>query len=349
MIKHKNSRLLYAMMLLFIIPFSCTENKAEEANQHSAPMDENIALIEHADEEKVDVWIKGELFTSYRYSDEFKKPILYPIKTAQGKTVSRGFPLDPRPGESDDHPHQVGLWLNYGDVNGLDFWNHSDAIPEERKNSYGTIVHKEISGIRSGTDRAEMDVVMEWTDPEGDVLLLENTTFVFHGSGNTEEDTGFRIIDRFTRLEAPAQNISLTDNKEGMLGMRVTRELEHPDEHEAATGIYRSSEGLEGHDVWGTRARWMSLSGIIDESPVSVIVFDHPDNTGYPTYWHARGYGLFAANPLGMKEMSGGKEELNFSLAAGESAAFRYRIMITSGDEVLDEQIEEYWEKWLKL
>ena len=42
---------------------------------------------------------------------------------------SRGFPLEPRPGERVDHPHpQRGSWLNYGSVNGVDFWNNSTVV-----------------------------------------------------------------------------------------------------------------------------------------------------------------------------------------------------------------------------
>lgn len=342
------NRYLYALLILFFFSISCTKNQneiAQEPNETANGMDHSFTLIDNEDEKKIEVWIHGEHFTSYLYSDNFKKPILYPIKTSDGKLVSRGFPLAPRAGESQDHPHQAGLWLNYGDVDGLDFWNHSDAISEDMKESYGTIIHKEIVNIYSGDDKGELEVEMEWVNSEGDVLLFENTIFVFRAA-ESSENGGKRIIDRTTTLTAAGRDISLSDNKEGMLGLRVTRELEHPDEHEEATGIYRSSEGLEGNDVWGTRARWVSLSGLIEESPVSITIFDHPGNVGFPTYWHARGYGLFAANPLGMKDLSGGKEELNFSLSEGESVAFKYRIMISSGAEVLDEEPEEDWKKW---
>ena len=77
---------------------------------------------------RVDVTIDGKPFTSYIWPATLKKPVLYPLRTAKGTLVTRGFPLDPRKGERVDHPHHVGMWLNHGDVNGLDFWNNSDAI-----------------------------------------------------------------------------------------------------------------------------------------------------------------------------------------------------------------------------
>lgn len=330
-----------AGFVLVLVLSGCAEEQSGAEGAAAGPMDDpenlEVTLVHQEEEQKVDVLIGGEIFTSYLYADTYYKPILYPIQSAAGQTITRGFPIEPRPGESSDHPHQAGLWLNYGDVNGLDFWNHSDRIPEERKASYGTIFHEEIVSIESGDEAGTLDVVMHWMSPEDELLLVENTQFRFSGSENQ------RVIDRTTRLTAAEQDISLTDNKEGMIGIRMTRELEHPDEHDAATGIYRSSEGDEGNDVWGTRAKWMNLSGQVDGEPVSVAILDHPENVGYPTYWHARGYGLYAANPLGMREMSGGAEELDYQLAAGESITFRYRIIIYSGEEVGDDVIEGDW------
>lgn len=333
----------YTLAIICLLT-SCSNNRedtqAEEStvNQASMGIDQHITLTHQEDQNHVNVFVDGEHFTSYHYSDEFKKPILYPLITANGAVVTRGFPIKPREGEKEDHPHQVGLWLNYGDVNGLDFWNNSNAIPAERRNEYGTIHHKSINQMESGNERGELNVTKEWVNPEGEVLIIENTTYIFRGEAN------MRSIDRITNLRTSGDDISLKDNKEGMLGIRMARELEHPDELDEATGMYRSSEGHEGHDAWGTRAKWMSLSGEIDGDSVSVVILDHPENAGYPTYWHARGYGLFAANPLGMKEMSEGKEELNFVLDAEESITFKHRIIIYSGEKTDDSVIEMDWQ-----
>ena len=72
---------------------------------------------------------------------------------------------------------------------------------------------------------------------------------------------------------------------------------------------------------------------------MTLAILDHPKNVGFPTYWHARGYGLFAANPLGEKVFTEGKAELNFRLAAGQSTTFRYRVLILSRTATPD-QIE---------
>lgn len=346
--KHVNFKSNFLSVLLIVVLFSaCGENEENTEledptnSQTSMNLDQQINLIHQEDQKKVDVYFDGELFTAYHYTDQFKKPILYPLITANGATVTRGYPIEPRPGEREDHPHQVGIWLNYGDVNGLDFWNNSDARPAERSDEYGTIYHRSINKIESREEEGELNVSKEWVNSEGEVLLTENTTYIFRDNGDS------RSIDRITNLTAAGNDVSLKDNKEGMIGIRMARELEHPDEHDDATGIYRSSEGLEGNDVWGTRAKWVNLTGQIDGTPVSVALLDHPENVGYPTYWHARGYGLFAANPLGMKEMSGGEEELNFVLSAGDSITFKHRIIINSGEEIDNSEIDTEWEDFV--
>src|SRR5688500_15729407 len=144
----------------------------------AAPAGVELTVDEKA--RRVDVTVDGKPFTSYIWPERLKKPVLYPIRTAEGAVITRGYPLDPRPGERVDHPHHVGLWLNHGDVNGLDFWNNSDAIPAAKASKYGTIVHRQIKRTKNGSDRGELEVVLDWVTPDGKVLLREDTTFVFH-------------------------------------------------------------------------------------------------------------------------------------------------------------------------
>jgi len=309
-----------------------------------------IKLDSKPSEKKVDVLIDGKLFTSYIYPDNIKKPVLWPVVTDGGNEVTRQFPLKNKEGERVDHPHHVGIWLNYGDVNGLDFWNNSEAIPVEKADNYGTIYHKSVKSAKSGKGKATLVTTAEWKDNKGNKLLDETSEFTFSVDGKT------RIIDRATTLKAVNGKVDITDNKEGMFAIRVTRELELPatgkleltDSHGVVTevdasndglakGNYLSSEGIEGGDVWGTRAKWMELYGEVNGEKVAIVIFDHPSNPGYPTYWHARGYGLFAANTLGQNVFSKGKEKMNFSLEKGDEAVFRYRLAVFSGEPTVEE------------
>ncbi len=319
-----------------------------------------IQLVEKPAEKKVDVLIDNELFTSYIYPDNIKKPVLWPVVTAGGNEVTRQFPMKNKHGERVDHPHHIGIWLNYGDVNGLDFWNNSEAIPAKDADKYGTIYHEKVLKAKSGK-KGVLKTEAAWKDTKGKQLLDETTEFTFTTEGNA------RIIDRETTLKAVNGKVDITDNKEGMFAIRVTRALELPskgkvklvDSHGVVTeveasddnianGNYLSSEGIEGGDVWGKRAKWMKLYGTVEGEKVAIVIFDHHDNPGYPTYWHARGYGLFAANTLGQKIFSEGKEEMNLSIEIGKSATFKYRLAVFSGDpsaDELDKMAKEYQSK----
>ena len=310
----------------------------------------NIELKANEAEKKVDVLVDGELFTSYIYPENIMKPVLWPVMSPEGNMLTRSYPLKNKAGDRTDHPHHVGVWLNYGDVNGLDFWNNSEAIPEADADGYGTIYHQSIEKTESGKGKAQLVATALWKSPKDEVLLDEQTQFDFKAIDN------MRIIDRTTTLTAKV-DVAFTDNKEGMFAIRVARELELPSDKPTelmdsrgnvtkvekmdntdVKGNYRSSEGIEGGDVWGTRAKWMKLSSEINGEPVSLVIIDNPENPGYPTYWHARGYGLFAANTLGQKALSEGKEELNFSLKKGESVTFKYRLVV-AGEDVQDDQV----------
>ena len=289
---------------------------------------------------RVDITIDGKPFTSYIWPSTLKKPVLYPLRTAKGTLVTRGFPLDPRKGERIDHPHHVGLWLNHGDVNGLDFWNNSDAIKAADAPKMGTIYHRRIVDTKSGATQGELTVETAWMTPDNKQLIKETTRFIFRGGADS------RTIDRITTLTALDQKVVFKDSKEAMLGMRVRRELEQPAEkaevftdasgkatpvpvldNTGVTGKYISSEGKEGDAVWSTRGKWTLLGGSVDGEPVTLAILDHPSNVGYPTHWHARGYGLFAANPLGDKQFNE-PEEFNYTLEAGKSVTFKYRVLI---------------------
>src|SRR5256885_16604158 len=109
-----------------------------------------VTVTPNESSRRVDVAVGGQPFTSYVWPERLRKPVLYPIRSANGTLVTRGWPLDPRPGERTDHPHHVGLWLNHESVNGLDFWNNSDAIKPADAPKMGTILHRRIVSAKGG-------------------------------------------------------------------------------------------------------------------------------------------------------------------------------------------------------
>jgi hypothetical protein len=312
-----------------------------------------VTLTKDEAGKKVDIAIDGKLFTSYCWFDNVYKPVLYPVLTSAGTFITRGFPLNPREGELDDHRHQVGMWLNYGNVNGLDFWGNGSTGSKNPEG--GVIEHQTIEKMSGGIGEGVLVTRASWKGPSGNELLAEKTEFHFIAKGS------IRIIDRITTLTAINEPVVFKDTKEGMFAIRVARQLELPSNEDiklidakgnpgtvkamsniGVTGNYRSSESISGESVWGTRARWMNLSGIIGVEKISLVICDHPKNINYPTFWHARGYGLFSANPLGAADFTKGAEVLNFSIAKGQSATFRYRVIINSGEFLTDSLINAY-------
>lgn len=152
-------------------------------SQFSNAADKGVQVVADEAHRRVDITIDGKSFTSYIWPTSLKKPVLYPLITEDGVTVTRGYPLDPRPGERVDHPHHAGMWFNYGNVNGFDFWNNSDAIKPENRSKMGSIYQEKILSARSGPYRGELTVESEWITGTNQKILDETTRYVFTKRG----------------------------------------------------------------------------------------------------------------------------------------------------------------------
>jgi hypothetical protein len=345
-----NIKSFAVILLAAILVPSCGSNSSKKGSDGQKL---KVTLVDKSSERKVDVMVDGRLFTSFCWPGNVFKPVLFPVYTSEGTVITRGFPLAPREGESTDHAHHVGIWLNYGDVNGVDFWGNGSSGSLNPRG--GIIKHLNIEKMSDDSDEALIISNESWVDSTGNEMLSEKTEYHFSGKGSA------RIIDRITTLTATGGDMKFNDTKEGMFGIRVARQLQLPTQEDITlqekqggtttvkaqgagdiTGNYRSSEGITGEAVWGTRAKWMDLFGRIGDEVISITVCDHPDNPSYPTYWHARGYGLFSVNPFGAKDFTQGKELVNFAIPAGKSATFRYRVIVNSGADLTDAEINAF-------
>ncbi len=300
-------------------------------------------------DKKVEVFVDNKFFTAFIYPDNMEKQSLYPIIASSGKMITRGFPLQPRPFERTDHPHHVGMWFNFGDVNGLDFWNNSFAIPAAEKPKYGKIAFDKIISLNSKSGK--LIVSANWMDINKHVLLNEQTSYVFSGKGNT------RIIERITQLTAKNQ-VTFTENKEGLLGIRLDRAFEEPAtkpevfldakgfetlvpvlNNEGVNGVYRNAEGFKGGDVWGKRSKWVALRAVKEGEVITIVILDHPNNFNYPAWSHARGYGLFASNNIGGRAFDKNASPVKKVLAEGDQIVFKHKIII--GGDLSDAEINQ--------
>ena len=307
-------------------------------NSSQAAKKEKVEFKNNDSGKKVEVFVGGQFFTAYIYPGNMEKQSLYPIASASGKLITRGYPLNPRPFERTDHPHQVGLWFNFGNVNGLDFWNNSFAIKPEDKPKYGTIKFRKI--VSENPSKGMLVTQSDWVDVNDKVLLNEEATFIFEGTGN------LRSIERTTKLTA-RQTVTFDENKEGLIGLRVDRAFEEPSQtpekfldakgivtevpvmnNQGVNGVYRNAEGIKGADVWSKRSPWVALRAVKEGEVITIAIMDNKNNVNYPAWSHARGYGLFATNNLGGRAFDKNAQPVKVVLKEGESIVFKHKIII---------------------
>jgi hypothetical protein len=289
------------------------------------PLAAQVRVTEHG-VERISVEIDGRPFTDFFIGPETNKPYLHPLRSASGKVVTRGFPMENIAGETHDHPHHRGLWFSHGDVNGFDFWGN-----EDRGGKFGRIVLAKVNGVSSGKDSGTIDASFIWQDPAGKPLLSEARRMTFYAGKDA------RIIDFDITLTA-REKVTFGDTKEGVFAVRLASALEEPRPDAPAlpkrTGKMVDSEGRQGEkEIWGKRADWADFAGVVDGEALGIAIFDHPSNPRHPTWWHARAYGLFAANIFGLHDFEhDNSKNGSLTLAPGEALRFRYRVLIHSGD-----------------
>ncbi|MGH9407138.1 MAG: PmoA family protein [Terriglobia bacterium] len=278
---------------------------------------------------QIEVRVGGKPFTTYYFDPSVAKPYLQPLRSAEGTIVTRGFPVENTVPEAHWHdrglePHQRPLYFAHGDIDGLDFWGEEvfNKFYGSHKQAYGRMVFRKLDTVEggpdSGTIRAEFDLVT----PNNRRIASEIQSFTFGG------DAESRTIDCEFAIEANYGPVDFGDSKEGTFAIRVAPELNSPPGHMVDSNRATGEKG-----IWGTRSDWVDYYGTVSGEPVGIAIFDSPRSFRHPTYWHARGYGLFAANPFGVSYFTRDpKQNGSWSVREGQSIVFRYRVLIHHGD-----------------
>jgi hypothetical protein len=263
---------------------------------------------------RIQVSIAGKPFGALYCAREQDKPFFFPLRTSAGIVVTRGWPVEPAPGDSTDHPHQRGLWWAHGLTNGIDFWTNGPKTGRYELKSTPK------ADSKTGTIRADL----EMAGPDKQVIgsLVEEYRFAAQGTN--------RIVDVHIQILADRGiPVKLGDTREGVMGVRVCEEL---NESRGAT-LLNSEGGIGEKQIWGKRAKWVDYSGKVQGEVAGVAMFDHPSNPKFPTFWMARGYGLLAANCFGESEFTGDKtRDGSLTIPAGGKMDFHYRVVVHLGD-----------------
>lgn len=260
-------------------------------------------------------------------------PVVYPLLGPGGIAMTRGYPFEPRDGEPRDHPHQRSFWFAHGGINGVDFWELREG---------GASIEHEAFVTGDGFAPDTLRTRSRWLDANGVLVCRDERSLRFFADA---EDT-LRGVDSTVTIHASEGELRFSDTKEGTLGFRMRRELALSGK--GATGRLIDSEGRSGKAVWGKRARWIAYSGELDGTPMGVAILDHPGNLRHPTWWHARDYGLAAANPFGQHDFESlpldehGRGPGDHVVAKGGTLVLRHRLLMFRGAAEPD-RIDAQW------
>ncbi len=263
----------------------------------------------------VEVTLNGQPFTTYIFDSGYK-PILWPVIGPTSKEMTRAWPLrKDDPTEKTDHVHQKSFWFDHGNVNGVDFW-------AETARSQGKQVHTELvkaEGGKVGTLVTKTD----WVGPDGKKIVSDMRTLRFGG------DSEQRWIDFDVVVTAETDEVKFGDTKEGSFGLRIAESMRVD---RKLGGKIVTSEGLEDALAWGKPAAWVDYYGPVQGEQLGIAILNHPSSFRYPTHWHVRTYGLFAANPWGLGDFTKNEQSGEHALKKGESFSLRYRVIFHKGD-----------------
>jgi len=274
----------------------------------------------------VAVKLDGELFTEYR-TDDGPKPFLYPLIGPTGSPYTRSFPMKQVEGETKDHPHHRSVWFTYGKLNGIDFWAEPKGKP------FGRIKETGRKPLIQGPVLGRLRTADDWLGPDGVKVCEDERILTIYDTSSA------RIFDFDIKIKASNGPVEFGDTKEGMFGLRVASTM---DVSKKLGGKIVNSEGLVDDKTWGKPASWVDYSGPVDGKTVGISILNHPSSFRYPTTWHVRTYGLFAANPFGWHDFGhlnsgasttpGRGDSGTFVLPKGQEIGFRYRVMLHTGD-----------------
>ena len=282
----------------------------------------------------LEAYLGKDPFFTYNYK-KAAKPYLYPVYGPDSQLMVRNFPMKDLKDEEHDHPHQKAFWFTHGAVNGVDYWTEG-----EQK---GRIVHQNFSKIKCSGNTGIIASHNYWIKPDRKTVQLKDERAIrFFG---TEQK---RYLDFYVRLTAIAADAVLGDTKEGTFGIRLAETMRV--KGGLNKGHIINADGLKDNETWGKKSFWVDYYGPVNDQIMGLAIFDHPQNPRYPTWWHVRDYGLFAANPFGIhdfepKTATGEKTPVDAGklvLKQDESLVFQYRVILHKGNHEEGAIAEEY-------
>lgn len=255
------------------------------------------------EQSRISMCIGGKERTGYTFGTDLAKPYFGPFFERYGGQITR---LDPT---TKEHPHHRCFWVSHGSVNGVDTWNEPSDC--------GFIRNHAIENEESGSVFAAFTACNTWTDHGGKPLCEEKTNYRLYCTA-----PGMTVADVELTLSAPYGQVTLGSTKEaGPVAVRMSDDITV----KKGNGRFETGAGgVNEEDCWMKRAPWCDYYGTEAGHLCGFAILDHPENEGFPSYWHVRNYGLMAPNNF---HIPGDRV-----IPAGESITWRYRLVAHNGD-----------------
>lgn len=285
--------------------------------------------------DRVRVEIGGKLFTQYVFADGASRPYLYPILAPDGTSLTRDFPMKETAGEDTDHPWHRSFWFAHSMMNGVDFWNEGTGDIARSPKEKGRSEHVTLLETTSGTVGV-IRAKNRWVAPDYRLICTDERTLQFRPGPDGN------YVDLEITLQAlPDKPLHFGDNKDGTMALRLAQWMTMPHKmggkETGGNGHIVTATGFRDAEAWGKRAAWCDYHAEYNGKTYGVAIFDHPQNLRHPTWWMARDYGLFGANPFGWhdyeKEFANDPHKGDYTVPAGGTLTLRYRFYFHFGDE----------------
>lgn len=272
------------------------------------------------------VTLDGKVFTSY-VIDQGNKPFVWPVIGPDGVEMTRSYPMKNVPGEATDHLHHRGINFGHQRIAGVDSWHERDSWGANSKNPnlafVGSIRHDGYRTVAGG-ETAIIDSVSTMLSPIGKPVLAVEQRLTCAVAGD------HRQIDIAIDLVATLGPATIEDFKDAGLSIRVPESI-RVDAKQG--GVIVNSHGDHDAEAWAKRAAWVDYHGPVNGETYGIAFLSHPSTFRHPTPWHVRTYGLFTANPFGLKSLGLQEESAAISLKPNERVSLRYRLLFHRGDE----------------
>jgi hypothetical protein len=259
----------------------------------------------------------------YRFADVPKKPYVERLFSPGGVNVLRDSPHD--------HKHHHALMFAVA-VDGVDFWTENDRCGVQRHRSFPDV---KTTG-EDGVSGARFTETVDWLAPGANKALLveQRTIEVPHG-----EDLGATLVTWQSRLEpGPGkESVRLTGSHYFGLGVRFVQSMDTVGRHFNAD---RKEGTIVRRDERVTPTRWSAYTAPAGDKPVTVAVFDHPDNPRHPAqFFTMRQHFAYLSATLNLW-----KEPME--LKAGEPLVLRYGVAVWDG-ETGPAKVETLYQRWV--